>query len=95
MHKTRYKIANPPPKPLLVYDGDCHFCRRWITRWESLTGGHVAYAPFKEVHHQYPEIPTEAFENAVQLIMPTGEVMQGAEGVFEALAFGGGKRWPL
>jgi predicted DCC family thiol-disulfide oxidoreductase YuxK len=25
------------PKPLLVFDGDCGFCRLWIERWRAAT----------------------------------------------------------
>ena len=47
-------------KPILVYDGDCTFCRLWIDRWRALTGDRVQYAPFQEVSTQFPEIPREA-----------------------------------
>ena len=32
------RVATPPPKPLMVYDGDCNFCTLWIRRWQQLTG---------------------------------------------------------
>ena len=28
-------VRDAPPKPLLIFDGDCHFCRRWIERWRE------------------------------------------------------------
>ena len=39
----RGEVSNPPEKPLVVFDGDCHFCRRWIERWREMTGGAVEY----------------------------------------------------
>ena len=30
-------------KPILVYDGDCSFCRLWIGRWRDLTADRVRY----------------------------------------------------
>ncbi len=78
----------------MVYDGDCAFCRRWILRWNSLTKGRVEYAPFQEVAQEFPEIPREAFEKSVQLILPDGNVFSGAEATFRCLAEGG-KCWPL
>jgi predicted DCC family thiol-disulfide oxidoreductase YuxK len=88
------RVSNPPAKPLLIFDGDCHFCRRWIERWRELTAGAVDYAPFQEVADRYPEIPREAFEEAVHFIDANGSVFRGAEAVFRSL--GGrasGWRW--
>jgi hypothetical protein len=30
-----------PERPLLVWDGDCDFCRRWIERWRRIAGDRV------------------------------------------------------
>src|SRR5208283_1464947 len=82
-------------KPLLVYDGDCSFCRLWIDRWRALTGDCVRYAPFQEVAEQFPEIPREAFARAVQLILPDGNAFSGAHAVFRTLALVPGCAWML
>ena len=82
-------------KPILVYDGDCGFCRLWIDRWRALTGDRVRYAPFQEVAGQFPEIPREAFARAVQLILPGGEVFSAAHAVFRTLALVPGCAWML
>ena len=63
-------------KPLLVYDGDCGFCRLWIARWQSFTGNRIEYAPFQEVAERFPQIPREDFERSVQLLMPGGDIYQ-------------------
>ena len=83
------------PKPLLVYDGNCSFCRLWIERWRTLTRDRVQFAPFQEVAAQFPEIPREDFARAVQLILPDGRVSSAAEAVFRALAFAPGWAWML
>jgi predicted DCC family thiol-disulfide oxidoreductase YuxK len=83
---------NTRTKPLLIYDGDCGFCRRWIARWQLLTGDSVEYAPFQEVGGEFPEISKEQFEASVQLIEPSGMVSRGAEAVFRSLAYAPGKR---
>jgi predicted DCC family thiol-disulfide oxidoreductase YuxK len=82
-------------KPLLIYDGDCGFCRRWIARWGSQTGESVEYAPFQEVASEFPEISKERFEASVQLVEPGGKVSSGAEAVFRTLAYAPGRRWML
>lgn len=82
------RVATPPAKPLLVYDGDCRFCTLWIKRWQQITGDRVVYLPAQEpnVAVRFPEIPREQFETAVQLIEPTGVVFSGARAAFGALA---------
>ncbi len=89
------QVASPPTKPLLVFDGDCNFCRRWISRWRKTTGELVDYLPFQDplVAERFPEVPREFFEQAVQLIDPDGWVYGGAEAVMRTLACS--KRWPL
>ena len=87
------RVSQPPPKPLMLFDGECHFCRRWIDRWREMTGGAVDYAPFQEAAAQFPEIPREACERAVQLIETDGAVFSGAEAVFRSLGYGRGPKW--
>jgi len=76
-------------KPLLIFDGDCGFCRVWIVRWKRLTRGRVDYAPSQEVGHNFPNIPPHDFQKSVQLIEPDGKRTAGAEAVFRALRYGG------
>ena len=85
-----------PPQPLLVYDGDCGFCRFWVARWQNAVGDRVRFAPSQEVAAERPEVPPEQFSRAVQLIQPDGSYSSGAEAVFRALAHapdGGGMLW--
>jgi len=81
-------------KPLLVYDGDCGFCKRWIARWQATTGDRVDYAPFQEVAAQFPEVHPERFARAVHLHDADGRWYGGAEAVFRTQAIAG-RRWPL
>jgi predicted DCC family thiol-disulfide oxidoreductase YuxK len=82
-------------KPILVYDGDCSFCRLWIGRWRDLTADRVRYDPFQEVAAQFPQIPREDFVRAVQLVMPDGKVFSAAHAVFRTLTFVPGCAWML
>ncbi|HEY3930766.1 MAG TPA: lipase maturation factor family protein [Verrucomicrobiae bacterium] len=82
------RVAALPSKPLMVFDGDCNFCKLWIRRWQQMTGGAVDYLPSQDSHiaEQFPEIPRGQFEKSVQLIESDGEVFCGADAVFRALA---------
>jgi predicted DCC family thiol-disulfide oxidoreductase YuxK len=75
------RVAQPPERPLAIFDGDCGFCRLWIARWKARTGPKVDYAPSQEVAERFPEVPKERFAQAFQLILPSGEVLGGAEAV--------------
>jgi predicted DCC family thiol-disulfide oxidoreductase YuxK len=91
------RVAAPPERPLMIFDGTCGFCRRWIGRWQEETGGAVDYRPSQadEVAAAFPEIPRERYVEAVQLIEPDGRVSAGAEAVFRVLDRGGSSHWPL
>lgn len=78
-------------KPLMIFDGDCGFCRLWIERWKAMTRGCVDYAPYQEVGARYPQIRSEEFADAIKLVGPGGEVRSGADAVFAALAAAPGK----
>ncbi len=82
-------------KPLLIFDGRCGFCRIWIEYWRQLTGGEVEYAPSQEVGHLYSQISSEKFSQSVQLVLPDGQVFEGAKAVFLTLTSVPGWRWLL
>ena len=82
-------------RPLLVFDGDCAFCRAWIEYWKALTGDRVDYSPLQEIGERFPQVSPQQFRSAVQLILPNGEVLSGAHAVFTALAALPERRWML
>ncbi|MGH9446237.1 MAG: lipase maturation factor family protein, partial [Terriglobia bacterium] len=81
--------------PLLIYDGDCGFCRFCVEYARKLTGDRIRYAPYQEAAPRFPDIPLDHFQSAVQLIMPEGGHSSGAQAVFRALSFASGYAWPL
>ncbi|MEO5721995.1 MAG: lipase maturation factor family protein [Chthoniobacterales bacterium] len=87
------RVAHPPPRPLMLFDGDCHFCTRWIERWKEMTGGNVDYAKSQDTGAQFPEIPASEFEKAVQFIETDGTVYRAAEAVLRSLGYSRHKKW--
>ena len=73
-------------RPLLIFDGDCRFCRLWIERWRAITGESVEYAPYQEAAASLPNIPLERFHEAVYLVDTDGRIYRAAEAVFRSLA---------
>jgi predicted DCC family thiol-disulfide oxidoreductase YuxK len=87
--------VRPPERPLVLFDGDCGFCRQWIERWRRVTGDAVDYAPYQAEADRFPQIPRDRLAEAVHLIEPDGRVTSGAEAVFRALATAHGRSWLL
>src|SRR5437762_11254679 len=87
------RVSNPPPKPLMIWDGECHFCKRWIERWREITAGEVDYVTYQEASNQFPEIPVEQFKRAVAFIEPDGKIFFAAEAVYRSLRCRSSKKW--
>jgi len=83
-------VQQPPERPVLIFDGDCSFCRAWVEYWKSITDG-VLYVPYQEIGDRFPEISGQEFAAAVQLVLPSGETFSGAHAVFQLLALVPGK----
>lgn len=73
-------------KSILIFDGDCGFCRRWVRYAQALTGATIDYEPYQKVHFLYNHIPVSRFREAVHYVSETGQAYYGAEAVFKVLA---------
>src|SRR5213080_1977259 len=91
--KEQLRVTNPPPESLMIWDGECHFCRRWIERWREITAGEVEYAPYQEIADRFPEIPREQFQRSVVYIDKSGQVFVAAEAVYRSLCCRPSKKW--
>ncbi|MBI1796469.1 MAG: lipase maturation factor family protein [Candidatus Eisenbacteria bacterium] len=84
-----------PARPLMIWDGECSFCRRWIERWRWALGDRVEFATYQRVAARFPAIPVEQFRAAVHLVEPDGRVSRGAEAVHRALSLAPGQGWRI
>ncbi|HZZ41478.1 MAG TPA: DCC1-like thiol-disulfide oxidoreductase family protein [Tepidisphaeraceae bacterium] len=80
-------------QPVLIYDGNCSFCRRWIERWRCWTKGRIAYRPYQSAAADFPQVPREEFGRAVYLFEPDGRTSRAAEAVLRSLYLAGTMRW--
>lgn len=81
--------------PVLVYDGNCSFCRVCVCFGKAITREHIVYAPFQEAANRFRDVPPGAFAEAVHLIGEDGRISRGAEAVFRVLAVVPEMRWML
>jgi lipase maturation factor 1 len=92
-NKSHLRVSNPPEKPLLIWDGECHFCRLWIERWREITAGKVDYGICQEAAPHFPEIPPDEFDRSLVLIQEDGTVFFGAEAVCRSLSYRRSRKW--
>ena len=82
-------------KSTLIYDGECSFCVSWMGRLRSITKDRIEYLASKQAFERFPHIPTGAYKHSIQWVDPKGNVFDGAEAIFRALACAPGITWPL
>jgi predicted DCC family thiol-disulfide oxidoreductase YuxK len=70
--------------PVLLYDGDCAFCRKWVERWVAGADGKFEARSLQEAGSEFPGIPPGEWDRAVQWVEPDGSRLSGAAAVFAA-----------
>ena len=82
-------------QPLLVWDGDCGFCRFWLSKWQKWTWYRIPSAPYQSLDSQYPHINPDSFSKAVYLIFPDGSFHFGVRAILESFGLVNRHRWLL
>ena len=84
-------------KAAFIFDGDCHFCRYWIRRWQAVTDSSVVFlaAQDETVRRDFAQLSPAQLAEAVHLIEPDGAIYRGSEAVFRLWAFHGTRSWPF
>ncbi len=75
------RIANPPARATLIYDGDCVFCTKWVERLAEHAVD-VDTQAYQMVAGHYSEIPATAYAEAVHWLDPSGQVLRGARAAY-------------
>lgn len=86
--KTTRKVKKPR-KPVMLYDGECAFCRIWIDYWQRLTKQQVTYEPFQDKADAYPQVSRQESAKSIHYIDTDGREYSSAEAVFRSLKEGG------
>lgn len=80
------KTQHSPRQALFIWDGNCGFCKYWITVWKGKTEG-LTYRTFQEVAGEFPDIPLKEFKKASRLIEPDGSVFGGPDSAFRTFYY--------
>ncbi len=83
-------------KAVLIYDGDCEFCqgsKNWIQKRQI--PGEFEYLPCQSEERQqrFPQISRNECMTALQLVLPGGHILSGAEAIPEILLRLKGWHW--
>lgn len=88
--------------PIMLYDGDCGFCKRSVDKWQKKTGDKIQYIPYQFFAadesgrlKDLPQIQVSDCKRSVQLVMSDGARCQAAGAVFQALSYAGKQKWLL
>lgn len=74
-------------KPLFIYDGECDFCKYWVKRLKSRVEEHINFSPYQQVHQNFQDISLEEFKRSSKLVLPDGQVLSGAGGIFKSASY--------
>ena len=72
-------------KPLLVFDGECGYCKRLALKWHEKTGKQIDFTPYNEIADNIQQISIEEFKKEIKLIYPEGRIYGGAAAAFRVI----------
>lgn len=84
IEKTEYP---PQEKPMMVWDGECGFCKYWITHWKSKTANNLDYRTLQEVAASFKDIPIKEFKKASRLIETNGAIYSGPDSAYRIFCY--------
>ena len=83
---TTNPVPFKPPRPILVWDGKCNFCRLCAERFDSHIENKVDLIPYQSLHKKWPQAPAEDYVSAVYLFTPAGKSYRAAAAVYRFYA---------
>ena len=83
---TTKPVLFNPPRPILVWDGECNFCRLCAERFDSHIENKVDLIPYQSLHQKWPQAPAEDYASAVFLLTPEGKSYRAAAAIYRFYA---------
>ncbi|MFT5170438.1 MAG: putative DCC family thiol-disulfide oxidoreductase YuxK [Candidatus Marinamargulisbacteria bacterium] len=81
-------MQNVGKRPILVFDGDCGFCRHCISAAQQITRGRVDYRTAQDMGDEVTGAAASDFDKSVVLVEPDKSLKFGANAVFDTLVYG-------
>ena len=72
-------------RPLLVWDGDCGFCKRCVLLWRRIVKEPIDDCPYQECKVQRLPVSDPQFARRVYLFERDGTPLSGAAAVYRSL----------
>lgn len=79
-------MTEPPTKPVLYWDRDCGFCRRWVGRWRQTTGDTTTYQVIQDAPPPVVGAAGGLPPKRIVLAQTDGSLVTGAEAALATLA---------
>ncbi len=90
------ETPDPTRKPILYWDGDCNFCRRWVERWRTTTGNAVEYRLLQDAPAEVRAAAGGETLERIVLVRADGSLATGAAAALTSLApHDSDARWTL
>lgn len=83
----------PLSKPVMLYDGQCGFCRKSVVRMQRWVGQEVAFLPFQDAPQHGINLPPDDLAQSIHLLETNGNLRRGAEAILFAAAVYGRRYW--
>jgi len=83
-NKGTYSTSGPK-KPLVLFDGECGFCRSGMERWKQAGEGKLDFAPSQSGQGEAYGFPATQPLGALKLVERDGQIQSGAAAVFRMM----------
>lgn len=92
MFQNLNKTDFPPTKKnVMIWDGDCSFCKYWTTRWKAITKDKVTFVPYQEAKDHFKDIDILHFKQASRFIELDGKIYSGPNSAYRSLSYN--RKW--
>lgn len=94
---TKVDRTDYPPqnKPLLVWDGDCGFCKYWVIKLKWITGDSINFEPYQNSAADFEDLDVSLFREASRLIETDGLIYSGPDSFYRSLIYTPYNRYKL
>jgi predicted DCC family thiol-disulfide oxidoreductase YuxK len=74
-------------RPILVWDGNCGFCKRCVLHLVAQLGERVRYLTYQSANEYFAGLRRDEYAQSVHFIEPDGSVYRGAAAIYRAYSW--------